>query len=213
MKFIKLTQIIFALCALAGAASAQQTATTGPAQAGAAPALLPKGKVAIINSLYFQDQIGEIKAKVETLNRQFEPRMKDIQGLRDRITALETTIDTQRKSGALAAAREAEMIEQLEQMKRDFKRRGEDLQAEGNRASEQAISPINEKVGRFLQEYAQKRGIILLINIANEAQARTVVWFDKRTDVTQDFIAEYNKANPTAAGATTAPAQQPAKKP
>jgi Skp family chaperone for outer membrane proteins len=211
MKFIKLTQILLAVCALSVAASAQQTATATPAaQAGAAPALLPKGKIAIINSLYFQEQIGEIKAKVESLNRQFEPRMKDIQGLRDRITALETTIDTQRKSGGLAAAREAELIEQLEQMKRDYKRRGEDLQAEGNRASEQAIAPINAKVGRFLQEYAQKRGIILLINVANESQARTVVWYDQRSDVTQDFIAEYNKANP-AAGA--APAAQPPKNP
>jgi outer membrane protein len=208
MKFIKLTQIVFALCALAGAASAQQAATGSPAQAGAAPALLPKGKIAIINSLYFQDNIGEIKSKVETLNRQFEPRMKEIQGLRDRITALETTIDTQRKSGALQATREAEMIEQLEQMKRDYKRRGEDLQAEGNRVSEQSIAPINAKVARFLQEYAQKRGIILLINVANEAQARTVVWFDKRADVTQDFITEYNKANPVATGAP-----QPAKNP
>ncbi|HEX5735009.1 MAG TPA: OmpH family outer membrane protein [Blastocatellia bacterium] len=211
MKFIKLTQIVFALCALAGAASAQQAATGSPGQAGAAPALLPKGKIAIINSLYFQDNIGEIKSKVETLNRQFEPRMKEIQGLRDRITALETTIDTQRKSGALQATREAEMIEQLEQMKLDYKRRGEDLQAEGNRVSEQAIAPINAKVARFLQEYAQKRGIILLINIANEAQARTVVWFDRRADVTQDFIVEYNKANPVATGATPSP--QPAKNP
>ena len=207
MKFFKLTQILFAFFALAVAASAQQAAS-GPVQASA-PAILPKGKIAIINSLYFQDSISEIKAKVETLNRQFEPRMKEVQSLRDRITALETTIDTQRKSGALAAAREAEMIEQLDQMKLDYKRRGEDLEAEGRRASEAAIQPINEKVSRFLQDYAQKRGIILLINIANEANAHTVVWFDQRSDVTQDFITEYNKANPAA---TSAPAQ-PAKKP
>jgi outer membrane protein len=211
MKFVKLTQILFAFLALAVTASAQQTAS-GPAQA-AAPALLPKGKVAIINSLYFQESIGEIKAKIETLNRQFEPRMKEVQSLRDRITALETTIDTQRKSGALAAAREAEMIEQLDQMKLDFKRRGEDLEAEGRRASESAIQPINEKVSRFLQDYAAKRGIILLINVANEANAHTVVWFDKRSDVTQDFINEYNRANPSAASAPPASAPQPAKKP
>jgi Skp family chaperone for outer membrane proteins len=211
MKFVKLTQILFAFFALAVAASAQQAAT-GPAPVqGGAPALLPKGKIAIINSLYFQESIGEIKAKVEALNRQFEPRMKEVQSLRDRITALETTIDTQRKSGALAATREAEMIEQLDQMKLDYKRRGEDLEAEGRRASEQAIQPVNEKVSRFLQDYAQKRGIILLINIANEANTHTVVWFDRRSDVTQDFIIEYNKANPAATGA--APAPQPAKKP
>jgi Skp family chaperone for outer membrane proteins len=210
MKFFKLTQILFAFFALAAAASAQQSPAVG---SQAAPATLPKGKVAIINSLYFQESIAEIKAKIETLNRQFEPRMKEVQGIRDRITALETTIDTQRRSGALAATREAEMIEQLEQMKLDYKRRGEDLEAEGRRASEAAIQPINEKVSRFLQDYAQKRGIILLINIANEANAHTVVWFDQRSDVTQDFIAEYNKANPSATSAAPPPAAQPAKKP
>ncbi len=210
MKFVKLTQILFAFFALAVAASAQVAG--GPPQP-MPPPLLPKGKVAIINSLYFQESIGEIKAKIEILNRQFEPRMKEVQSLRDRITALETTIDTQRKSGALAAAREAEMIEQLDQMKLDYKRRGEDLEAEGRRASESSIQPINEKVSRFLQDYASKRGIILLINVANEANAHTVVWFDKRSDVTQDFINEYNKANPAATSAPPAAAPQPAKKP
>lgn len=212
MKFVKLTQTLFAFFALAVAASAQQVAS-GPAQP-AAPPLLPKGKIAVINSLYFQDSIGEIKAKIESLNRQFEPRMKEVQSIRDRITALETTIDTQRRSGALAATREAEMIEQLDQMKLDYKRRGEDLEAEGRRVSEASIQPINQKVSRFLQDYAQKRGIILLINVANEAQAHTIVWFDQRSDVTQDFIIEYNKANPVAQGQPPAPAvPQPAKKP
>jgi Skp family chaperone for outer membrane proteins len=203
MKLFKFAVAILALPWLAGSALAQQPAAA--AQKPPAPAVLPKGKIAVVNTGLFQGQVAEFKDKVESLNRQFEPRVKDVQGLADRINALETTLKSQ--GGVLAAARVAEMTENLESMKREYQRKSEDLQADAGRARDKAFEPITGKLGKFAEDYTAKRGIVMMIDIANAVQSGTVVWFDPRADVTQDFISEYNKANPVTTGAPKTPAK------
>lgn len=194
MRYFKLALTAVALATLGIAASAQVTSGLTP-QASAAPAALPKGKVAVVNTAAFQAQVTEFKARIEALNKQFEPRVKDVQGIADRITALEATVKTQ--SSALPAARIAEMAEQIETMKKDYQRKGEDLQADAGRARDKAFEPIQAKLGKFAEQYTATRGIVLLVDLANAVQSGTLLWYDPRSDITQDFINEYNKANPT----------------
>src|SRR2546423_1111001 len=190
MKFLKVTFATIALLGLASLAAAQQPAAVGPPS-------LPKGKIAVVNTAQFQEQVLEFKVKMDELNRQFEPRVKDVRGLADRITAQENTIKTQNQSGALSAARVAEMTEQLEAMKKEYQRKAEDLEADAGRAKDRAFQPLSAKLVKFAQEYTAKRGIVHLVDLGNSLQSGLLLWYDPRTDVTQDFINEYNKANPT----------------
>lgn len=196
MKAIKLAIGALALQAFCLPAVAQQPGA-------APPAGLPKGKVAVINTTAFQQNVEEFKAKIDSLTRQFEPRVKEVQGLADKINALETTLKQQ--SGVLAPAKVAEMTENLESMKREYKRKAEDLEADAGRARDKAFEPISAKLGKFAEEYTAKRGIVMLVDLGNAVQSGTVIWFDPRSDVTQDFISEYNKANPVATAATKPP--------
>ena len=205
MKLVKLQFAFIALFAISSVALAQQPAATQPKPSGAP--LLPKGKLAVINTGIFQEQVEEFRAKVDQLNRQFEPRVKDVQSLADKINALETTIKSQ--SAVLTPARVAEMTENLEGMKREYQRKGEDLQAEAGRARDRAFEPITGKLTKFAEDYTAKRGIIVLVDIGNAVQSGTVLWYDPRTDVTQDFVKEYNKANPVATAAPAAPKPTP----
>jgi outer membrane protein len=205
MKLIKFMITALALQLLGVSALGQQPAA-GTTQKAPAAAVLPKGKLAVINTATFQEQVDEFKAKIEALNRQFEARVKDVQGLADKINALETTLKSQ--SGVLAAAKVAEMTENLESMKRDYQRKKEDLEAEAGRARDKAFEPISAKLGKFAEDYTGKRSIVMMIDIANAVQSGTVLWFDPRSDITQDFIKEYNKANPV----TTAAAPKPTPK-
>jgi outer membrane protein len=197
-------KIILAALALNLIGSSILAQTPAPKPAGAP--LLPKGKVAVINTTLFQTEVGEFKAKVDSLNRQFEPRVKEVQSLSDKITALENTLKSQ--SGVLAPTKVAEMTENLESMKREYKRKGEDLEADAGRARNKAFEPITGKLGKFAEDYTGKRGIVMLVDVANAIQSGVVVWFDPRSDITKDFIAEYNKANPVA---TPAPKPAPPK--
>ena len=202
MKLSRFSVAALALVLLGISVAAQQPAAGVPAKV-AGPPLLPKGKVAVINTGVFQQQVEEFKARIDALNRQFEPRVKDVQGLADKINALETTLKSQ--SGVLAPAKVAEMTENLESMKRDYQRKGEDLQAEAGRARDKAFEPITGKLGKFAEDYTANHGIVLLVHIANAVQSGTVLWFDPRLDITPDFVAAYNKANPV----TTAAKPQP----
>ena len=202
MKVFKLALVALALQLVGVSALGQQPRAGAPP----APALLPKGKIAVINTAAFQEKVEEFKAKIESLNRQFEGRVKEVQGLNDKINALETTLKSQ--SGVLTPAKVAEMTENLDTMKRDHKRKTEDLEADGNRARDKAFEPITGKLGKFAEAYTAKRGIVMLVDISNAVQSGIVVWFDPRSDITQEFINEYNKANPIAT-ATKPAVKQP----
>ena len=204
MKLFKFAIAALALPLLGILAVAQQPA--GGAAKPTAPPTLPKGRTAVINTAAFQEQVEEFKQKIDALNRQFDPRVKEVQALADKINALETTLKSQ--SQVLSPAKVAEMTENLDTMKREYQRKSEDLQAEAGRARDKAFEPITAKMGKFAEGYTAKRGIVLLVDIANAVQSGTVLWFDPRVDVTQDFIAEYNKANPV----TTAAAAKPVPK-
>lgn len=207
MKSYKFALLAFALQLLAVSVLGQQP-PAGGAQKPPAPPLLPKGKVAVVNTAVFQEQVDEFKQKVESLNRQFEPRVKEVQGLADKINALETTLKSQ--TGVLTPAKVAEMTENLGAMKRDYTRKGEDLQADAGRARDKAFEPITGKLSKFAEAYTAKRGVVMLIDLANGVQSGTLLWYDPRSDVTQDFIKEYNKANPVSTATPVAP-KSPAK--
>jgi outer membrane protein len=205
MRLSKLAFVALALLLL-GVSALAQTPSPGAPPKPAAPALLPKGKIAVINTAVFQEKIQEFKAKAESLNRQFETRFKEVQSLVDKINALENTLKTQ--NAVLSPAKIAEMTENLESMKREQKRKGEDLEADAGRARDKAFEPITAKLGKFAEDYTAKRGIVMLVDISNALQSGVVIWFHPQSEVTDDFINEYNKANPVA---TAAP--KPAAKP
>jgi outer membrane protein len=196
MKLLKSIFITAALFALAIFASAQQGAKP-PQTTPATPQPLPKGKVAVISTDTLQAEIQEFRLKIESINRQFEPELKGIQSEADKIRALETTIETQKD--ILGAAKIAELAEQLDKMKRDYQRHAEDLQAKGSRQRDLAMQPLNDKLSKFANEYAARKGIVILFDIQNSFESNTLIWYDPRIDVTKDFIAEYNKAYPVAA--------------
>ncbi|MBI3649533.1 MAG: OmpH family outer membrane protein [Acidobacteria bacterium] len=189
----KFTTFLLALLVLSVAAQAQQGAPT------AAPG---KGKIAVVNTAAFQEGIGEFRAKLEALNKQFEPRIKDLEQLSGRIQSIENTINTQRN--ALTPAKVAELTEQMETLKREYQRKSEDLQADGNRARDLALQPISEKLEKFAQGYTARKGITVLVDAANAVNSGILLWYDPRLDMTEDFVKEYNKANP-APGAAPAP--------
>ena len=63
MKLFKLILAALALQSLAVSGLAQQPAAPG-AQKPAIPATLPKGKVAVVNTAMFQQQVEEFKQKI-----------------------------------------------------------------------------------------------------------------------------------------------------
>jgi Skp family chaperone for outer membrane proteins len=188
--------------AVTASASAQQATQAG---VGAA---LPEGKIAVVNTQAFAPGIGELKQKYDQVDKQFQARYQQLQTVETQLKQMEN--DIQVKGQTLAP----DKFQELQNSYADLKRRGtrdyEDLKAEYDRTIDTATKPIRDKLYQFLNNYATQRNIILVVNLAGAAQTGSLAYWNPGSDITDDFVAEYNKANPVPGGAP-APAAQPKK--
>ena len=203
MKARTLFALFFALTIGAlNAAIAQQPAAR-PAGAGTAATAAPAGeaKIAVVYTELFLDQKTGIQRLVNTatgVQREFQPRITELETLGRSIqtatAALEKTAPVQ---DAAASRLENERIEQL---KREFTRKNEDLELAVNRRRNEALGPISENINTALQSFARARGISLLID-GSKLNGVMMVLNDS-VDLTNEFVADYNRRNPATAAAT-----------
>jgi outer membrane protein len=191
-----------ALAALTLAALTVGARAQRATQAGIAGAI-PDGKIAVINTQAFPGQINELKQKYDQVDNQFKDRSQRIQQQQTALAQLENDLRT--KANALAADKVQQMQEDYTLGKKRLERDVEDARAEYERAVDGATKPVRDKLFQFLQTYSQQRGIVVIMNLAGAAQAGIIAYWNPGADITQDFITEYNKANPVP-GATTQPA-------
>ena len=206
---IKLAVLVAAVLAGMSASASAQQAT----QAGVG-AVLPDGRIAVVNSQAFPIGIGELKQKYEQVDKGFQARYQQLQALENQLKQLESDIRT--KGPSLTQEKLQEMQDNYERMKKQGTRDLEDLKAEYDRTLDTATKPIRDKLYQFLNNYAAQHSIVLVINLAGAAQSGSLAYWNPGTDITDDFIAEYNKANPVPGGTpapapTKAPAAAPTK--
>ena len=201
---IKLALLAAVLLASMSTSARAQQAT----QAGVGAAL-PDGKVAVVNTQAFPGGIGELKQKYEAVDKQFQPRYQQLQTLENQLKQLETDIKV--KCPQLTADKCQEMQDQYQQLKTKGTRDYEDLKSEYDRTIDTATKPIRDKLYQFLNNYASQRGVVLVINLAGAAQSGSLAYWNPGMDITDDFIGEYNKANPVPGAAPASPSSPPRK--
>jgi Skp family chaperone for outer membrane proteins len=95
----------------------------------------------------------------------------------------------------------AQWQDQLAEEEKQLKRLSEDLQAMGNRRLQEISGPVYDKIGKFLEQYAQQRGIVLVLEGNAMQQNGMLIYYAAASNVTEDFMKENNKVNPVAGGA------------
>ena len=115
------------------------------------------------------------------------------------------------KSPTLSQEKIQEMQVNIDEKKKRGTRELEDLQAEYQKTLETAIKPVREKLSQFMNNYATQRGIVMIIDLPVSYQNGVLAYWNPTTDLTEDFITEYNKANPVPGGAPASAPKTPAK--
>jgi len=175
--------------------------TAAPAGAGAPGGNPTDGKIAIIDTGAFFDQklgIGRFNTLMTSLNREFQPRQTELDGMRTRINTLTTELNQMQQGGASQVVDPntyRTKAEQLDQLKRDYQRKGEDATAAYNKRRAEIFGPLQEDVGKALEAFARQRGIIVLIDVSQVP----VLYAADSIDITRAFIQEYNSKNPATA--------------
>ena len=202
------------LIGIATAVSAQRPTPTPVAPATSTPqttapvVVLPMSKMAVIYTDSFldpKDGIGKFNSVLNKLNGEFQKTKDDITQMQNRSQALESEISKLQNAPEGTPIDQKSLqakIDQLEQLKKDIQRKGEDAQAAYNRRRQELFTPLQDEIGRALEAFAKARGITIIIDAAQVP----LLYAADSTDITRAFIVDFNSKNPvTAATATTPP--------
>jgi Skp family chaperone for outer membrane proteins len=182
-----------------GSAGSGQAAKPSGGEAGGGP--IPKMKVAIVDQRLFQERVGELKAKYDKLQAEFQGRSQELQAMQ---TKLEAQNKTLQESKTLTPQQAQKLTEDIEEQKKLYNRTLEDSQVLARKREQEETDAIYEKLFKFLDQYCVRNGITAVFDLRRLADTRMVVYAAEAAYITDDFIKEYNKANPSTAPATPA---------
>jgi len=193
----------------AGSPAAQPTPAAPGAQAPTTPSTvaLPISKMAVIYTDSFLDQktgIAKFNSVITKLNNEFVGLKNEIQGMQTRAQTLEDEINKLQNAPAGTPIDQRSLqakIDQLEQLKKDIQRKGEDAQASYNRRRQELFGPLQDEIGKALEAFAKARGINVIIDAAQVP----LLYAADSIDITRAFITDFNSKNPVTAATTTTP--------
>lgn len=206
---MKIDRLITAFAFLLALSFSTAFAQTKPAAAGQAPAqttaTVPESKIALIYSDAFLDAktgIARFNTLVTTLNREFQPRQTELQTMQQRITTLTNEVNQAQAASSVVDPKSIQTkIDTLEQLKKDYQRKGEDAQAAYNKRKQDIFQPLQDDIGKALEVYAKQRNI----NVIIDGSAVPLVYAADTLDITRAFINEFNSKNPATASVTPQP--------
>ena len=196
MKIARFFAAVAVLTVAAFGVSAQQKPATTPAAPAPQTVAVPDSKMAMIYSDAFLDPktgIARYSTLLGTLNREFQPRQAELQGLQTRITTLDKEINDTQAVAAPDAIRQKR--EQLVALNTDLKRKGEDAEAAYAKRRQEIFLPLQQDIGKALEAFAKARGITVIV----DGSQVPVVYAADNIDITRAFIAEFNSKNPATA--------------
>lgn len=197
---MKIDRLIIAFAFVVAMAVSPVLAQPRPSPAGQNPsATVPESKIALIYSDMFLDPktgIARFNTLVSTLNREFQPRQTDLQTMQQKIQVLTDDIT---KTAAVADPKTLQTKQdQLDQMKKDFQRKGEDAQVAYDRRRKEMFTPLQDDIGKALEVYAKGHNI----NVIIDGSQVPLVYAADTLDITRAFINDFNSKNPATAAVT-----------
>ena len=203
MKIARFSAAVPVLTVAAYCVSAQQKPTTPAATTPAAPqqtnVAVPDSKMAMIYSDAFLDQktgIARFNSLLGTLNREFQPRQAELQGLQTKINTLGKEIEDTQSVADPNAIRQKR--DQLTQLQTELKRKGEDAEAAYNKRRQEIFLPLQQDIGKALEAFAKARGITVIV----DGSQVPVVYAADSIDIPRAFINDFNSKNPATASVT-----------
>ena len=150
--------------------------------------LCAQTKVAVINLQRAVLESAEIKKASTELEAKYKPRAQQIEQLQKDIANISQQL--QSGSSKLSQAAEADLNAQGQRKQRDLQRVQEDLQADVDRERNDILSKSTQKMIQVVKKIAEEKGLDAVVDAAN------IVYFKPALEITNEAIAEYDKAYP-----------------
>ena len=161
---------------------------------------MPDARIALVNTDDFADEktgIVRLVAAMKRVDGEFQPRRTELQTLQQQIE--KATADLNKAAPVQDPKVTAQQNEKIEQMKKDFQRKGEDAQAAYQKRLQEVLGPVYDEIGKALDAYAKARGITLILDVT---KIQGILSASETMDITRAFITEFNSRNPATASLT-----------
>ncbi len=211
MKRIRLISAALMLAAIITISASAQTRPGTAASRPAAPqtpaasnAPVPDTKIAFIDTGMFGEEKGGITRyviAVKGVEREFQPRQTELTGIQAHIKALADEISKLSGNPVVDPKTIQAKQDEGERLQRDLKYKKDQADADFAKRYQEVVSPISTDIGKALDQFAQQRGITMILDISKLAPA--ILTVNPAMDVTQAFIAEFNSKNPATASAAS----------
>ena len=166
---------------------------------------VPAGKIAVIYSEAFQDPkdgISKFAATINKLNAEFKPIQDDLTQAAARLRTLQEEINRLQQGNPAATPQQIQTkIDQFDEQKKAYDRKGEDAKANYARRRGELFAPLQEDIGKALDAFGKAHGIMMIL----DGSQLPLVYAADGVDVTKAFITEYNSKNPATTAATPRP--------
>lgn len=208
-RFITATMFVAVVAILPAYAQQRQVTkppatSTLPAQTGGTTAI--PAKIAFVNTEAFRVEktgINRWVAAAKSVEREFEPLQRELQGIVSRIQAINKDLDSLSKAAVVDDRSISAKQEESARLQREHKFKKDEGEARLKKRYEDVVGPVSADIGRALDAFAKQRGITLLLDSSRMVQSGAILSADNSTDMTAAFIAEYNSKNPATASAAT----------
>jgi Skp family chaperone for outer membrane proteins len=155
-----------------------------------------KTKIAIVDVLAFREGVTELKLKYEKLQAEFQPKYRELDAMASNVKAKEQVLAENKN---LTPQQAAKLTEEFEILKKAYNRTLEDSQTQAGKREREETEAIYDKLSKFMDQYCGKYAITHVFDASRLRETQLVVYADARTNITEDFVKEYNKANPAPA--------------
>jgi outer membrane protein len=95
----------------------------------------------------------------------------------------------------------AKLQDEIQALQKEATRKQEDGQASAQKREQEETSAIYEKISKFLEQYCAQKGITQVLEAGKLRETGLVIYAAQAAFITDDFVKEYNKANPAPATA------------
>lgn len=167
------------------------------------------GKIGWIDTGAFGDEKEGIKRftnALTALGNEVKPKETELINLQTRINTIAE--DIRKLTGTPGAVPTGDTLrakqEEGARLQREFEFKKKEYDALLEKRTGEVLGPINQDIGKALDDFAKQKGYTAILDIDKLAQAGAILVLDPTAVITKEFITFYN-ARPAGAATASAP--------
>ncbi len=144
---------------------------------------------------------------MKTLDTEFQPRITELQNIDKRIKDIAAELQKMQQANPAVPVNQATILakqEEGQKLARELEFKQKDAEALFQTRRNTVLGPIQNDIGKAIQEFAKTKGFAAVFDIAALANANAILALDPASDITKEFITFYN-ARPAAAATAATP--------